>query len=395
VAVDKAHLRAWRAHKQGLTPEGIQGNLNNVLERSGWSRSIGGVNPYLALFTRSAASAQATDQAVQNKEILELPAARGCTYVLPKSDFQIGLAVGKSFREAETKTALKLGVPEKEIDQLCEAVLKALESGDKDPAQLKTEVGPACRNLGEEGKKKGLTTTLPVALGKLQAEGQILRRALNGRLDSQRYAYTIWHNGPKQTNLEDAQTEVAKRFLSWIGPATAAQFGIFMGMSTKAAKQILDRLSITEIEDHLILKEDLDPYKSFKQPQEPSYHLIGCIDSLTHLPRDIAANLDDQDFNQHQAGEKGLTKLGEAQELTNNAIVDRGRIVGLWEYDPDRAEIAWYSFTPPTQELKQAIAKTEEFIRDQLGDARTFSLDSPQSRKPKIEALRGMALQTV
>ena len=35
-----------------------------------------------------------------------------------------------------------------------------------------------------------------------------------------------------------------------------------------------------------------------------------------------------------------------------------------------------------------AIAKTEAFVREQLGDVRSFSLDSPASRKPKIEALR-------
>jgi hypothetical protein len=33
----------------------------------------------------------------------------------------------------------------------------------------------------------------------------------------------------------------------------------------------------------------------------------------------------------------------------------------------------------------------ENYIREQLGDARSFSLDSPKSRTPRIEALRKMA----
>jgi hypothetical protein len=37
--------------------------------------------------------------------------------------------------------------------------------------------------------------------------------------------------------------------------------------------------------------------------------------------------------------------------------------------------------------MKNAIAATEEFIRDQLGDARSFSLDSPESRSARIEVL--------
>jgi hypothetical protein len=34
------------------------------------------------------------------------------------------------------------------------------------------------------------------------------------------------------------------------------------------------------------------------------------------------------------------------------------------------------------------VRDTEHFVRDQLGDARSFSLDSPKSREPKIKALR-------
>jgi hypothetical protein len=30
----------------------------------------------------------------------------------------------------------------------------------------------------------------------------------------------------------------------------------------------------------------------------------------------------------------------------------------------------------------------EEYVTSQLGDARSFSLDSPQSRRPRIDALR-------
>jgi hypothetical protein len=38
--------------------------------------------------------------------------------------------------------------------------------------------------------------------------------------------------------------------------------------------------------------------------------------------------------------------------------------------------------------VEEAIATTEAFVRDQLGDARQFSLDSPESRKERLAALR-------
>ena len=41
--------------------------------------------------------------------------------------------------------------------------------------------------------------------------------------------------------------------------------------------------------------------------------------------------------------------------------------------------------------LCHAVANTEVFVRDQPGDARSFSLDSPKSREPKIARMRKMA----
>jgi len=68
--------------------------------------------------------------------------------------------------------------------------------------------------------------------------------------------------------------------------------------------------------------------------------------------------------------------------------MDRGRLVGLWEYDVDSQSIVWMTFSPQSDGFEGAIEQTEQFVRDELGDARSFSLDSPKSRQPRIEALR-------
>jgi hypothetical protein len=78
-------------------------------------------------------------------------------------------------------------------------------------------------------------------------------------------------------------------------------------------------------------------------------------------------------------------------DLNNHAIVDRGRLVGLWEYDPATESIAWSSFGVKDKALKAAVERTEKYVREQLGDARSFSLDSPKTRAPRIEALRKAA----
>ncbi len=177
--VDASKLRAWYAHRQGLDGS-LEGKSSaEVLQRAGWARSVGGVSPYLTLFSRAGISREQADADAAKLKIYELPSARGCTYVLPSEDFALGLAAGRGF-DGEMKTAAKLGVTEKEIDKLCEAVVSALAKGPLDPDGLREATGKAVRNLGPEGKKKGLTTTLPVALGKLQESGDI-RRVLHQR----------------------------------------------------------------------------------------------------------------------------------------------------------------------------------------------------------------------
>jgi hypothetical protein len=71
-----------------------------------------------------------------------------------------------------------------------------------------------------------------------------------------------------------------------------------------------------------------------------------------------------------------------------NLVLDRGRVVGFWEYDTERSELVHQLFVTQDALLKEALARTEAFVRDELGDARGFSLDSPKSRAPKIAAMR-------
>src|SRR6202050_2463930 len=172
--IDPSKLRAWYAHRQGLDGSLEGKSPAEVLQRAGWARSVGGVSPYLTLFARAGISREQADAAAAKLQIYELPSARGCTYVLPASDFALGLLAGQGF-DGEIKTAAKLGVTEKEIAKLCDRVVAALEKGPLDPEALREATGKAVRNLGEEGKKKGVTNTLPLALGELQASGDIRR----------------------------------------------------------------------------------------------------------------------------------------------------------------------------------------------------------------------------
>jgi hypothetical protein len=377
--MDTEKLRAWWWRRQGLDGSLRGSTPAEVLEKTGWARSVGGVGPYLTLLSRGGVGREAADAAVANLEIHELPAARACTYVVPASDFGFALKLSQGFAGGDMNQARKLGVTDAEIDRLCEEVVRALEQGLLEPDGIKDAVGSAVRNLGEAGKKKGISTTLPLALGRLQSEGEIRRVPVNGRLDQQRYRYTLWRPNPLvgfAMAEEELSAELAKRYFSWIGPATLGEFQWFSGLGVKASKAAVAPLKLEDVgENRLLLPEDREAFEAFRAPVGPDYSLVSSLDGLFLLRRDVL---------NRDGGKASLT----TPDLPSHAIVDRGSLVGLWEYEPETESIAWMAFVPKTAGMKAAVERMQDFVRAELGDARSFSLDSTKSRAPRIAALR-------
>src|SRR4030095_13212824 len=81
--MNPTQICAWWSYRQGLDGALSGKPPIEVLERSGWARSVGGVGPYITLFSRARTTRESADQAVERLEIHELPSARGCTYVVP------------------------------------------------------------------------------------------------------------------------------------------------------------------------------------------------------------------------------------------------------------------------------------------------------------------------
>ena len=349
--------------------------------------------PYLTLFSRAGIGREAADGEVAKLQIHELPAARGCTYVVPASDFALALKVGQGFAdESEMKVARKLGVKDAEIDALCATVVKVVAKGPMTPDEIREAAGSAVRSLGEEGKKRGLTTTLPVALGRLQSSGDLRRVPTDGRLDQQRYRYTLWKPNPLakfKLSSEEAHLELARRFFRWAGPASQSDFQAFSGLGVKAGKAAVEPLRLAEMEkgsDRLMFPEDRDALAAYVVPKKAQLALLSSLDGLFLLRRDAERFLEPADARK-KFFSTGRKAGGGLMDLPSHAIVDRGRVVGLWEYDQQSQSIAWTAFVSVDKTLREAVARTEGYVREQLGDARSFSLDSPKSRAPRIQAL--------
>ena len=390
--MDRSKLRAWVYSKQGLA-EKLTDSPRESLLKSGWQRSVGGANPYLAIHARTGASRESIDGTAAELQIFELPSARGCTYILPEDHFRLGLAAGRNFgSNSDLALAKRLGVTDEEIAILREGIGSALKSGALDPQALKLTLGDKVRNLGEEGKKKGLATTLPLAIGQLQSEGVVRRKPQNGRFETQRYDYELW--SPALTNLpsdENCALELGRLYFKWIGAASLKDFREFTGFSAKIVKLVSETLGLVEFEsqsDLLCLPEANQEYREFQTPHKTQFQLLGSLDSMLLLRPNNAFWLGEEDVTRLVPTFSGMKTLSGMSELPSHAIFDRGRLAGLWEYDSEAGEIAWHSWIPVCEELLESVKSTETFVRDELGDARSLSMDSVASRRPRITALR-------
>ena len=392
-------LRAWWGARQGLDAGDRSADPAEVLESVGWARSVGGACAYLTLHSRSRIPRADADAAVASLAVHELPSARGCTYVVPSTHYALALAMSQG-TVGEIATLGRLGVPAREVEQLADDIVEALGADQLDPAALKDRLGDRVRNLGPEGKKRGVTTTLPAALGLLQTDGRIRRIPVDGRLDQQRYRYARWDDGPlvgSAPSAADARAELARLFWTWAGPATLGHFRWFSGLGAKVAKEAVAGLDLepvaTDVEglDGLLaLESDAKALDGHEASPDEHVELVASIDSMVLLRRDLSTCVAPADLA-HPLLAAETPSGGTLADLPHHAIVDRGRVIGLWDFDPDAGTVVWATFDRPTGAVREAVAETEAFVRDELGDARAFSLDSPASRRGRLDALARFA----
>ncbi len=409
LVMDMPFLQALWFARQGL-PHTQRGTVAEVLERTGWLHTGGGQLPYIALFARARLPRAGVDEALAAGSICEVPAVRGCTMLVPACDVALALWAGRASHETgEVEVARKhCGLTDQELGALCAGVLDALAGGPLEPHELHQQLGAGLiRSLGDIGKKKGFATTLPIALGRLEGEGQVRRISLTGRLDTQRHRYALWQPGPfdgggKPLSRPAMNQELARRYLRWVGPATAKDFAVFAGIALREARQALtalDAIPVGPDTDRLLPREDLAALHNDRPPRSdaPSVAFVPYRDHLTHLRRDLA-------FVDPALGERrvpdwehGQRQLSEVTRLHLPAILDRGRLIGFWDYDDQKGRIVWASLMPLDRSLRQAVydelAAMQSFIRDELGDARFNALDKERNRRQRLESIEELGRQ--
>lgn len=351
--MDEEKLRAFWAARQGL-----DGSLDGiapaeVLARTGWARSVGGFNPYLTIFSRSGTGRRGTDEAVADGRICEVRTARGRTYVLPEEDYGLGLRMAAPAARAEVDSADEHGVAHQTLDRIVALIQDAMTDEPIEASALDLH---GLLPQGEAGR-----ITLGAALALLEASGEVKRVPIEGRLDRRRHGYVRW-TPPAVPESQEARRALAERYWRWIGVASLANFRWFSGLSEEAARGAVADLDLHPQTDGDLLIQDVDEFGDFARPAGPSYAVVSALDGLHHLRHDLRGVLD--------------ADHGDLRGLPAQAIFDRGRLIGFWDFDHARGEIVWTSWTRPDDELAAVIDRAGGFLREDLGDVRGTTPDS-------------------
>ena len=221
--------RAHWARKQGLA-ERATGSVADVVAKTGWLRTLGGIDVYLAARARARDANRARiDEEVVAKRLRVSMALRSCIYLVPRTQAAIALRVADGLWRKRTDRDLeRAGTSWREVEDVGRIALSALraQGARSTDALRRTLPAGAARSLGEAGTKVGLTSPLGPALRDLELRGLIERTLASGRLDSESY---LWRSAEKNVfeergappTVDAALAALVDLAISWLGPASA------------------------------------------------------------------------------------------------------------------------------------------------------------------------------
>lgn len=396
-----AQARALWWHKQALAADRTP-PLPQLVAQTGWLRTLGGCDAYLAARARRPGMARAElDAAIAAGQLRAHPAVRGCLYVVPAAVIPDLLALnGEAWRAQTTKELAKVGKTLEVVESLAPGVLAALTQPLTTDAVRKA-MRADIPSFGDAGKKVGLSSPLPLALRLLELTGQIERTLDGGRLDTERYLWrrTARPLPPPSPTPAARIAHLVDAFLTFAGPATLAQLSAWSGYPQRDLKAALATLDAAPVTVETLGAAYLRPADLAAKPPPPRGTALLALDDNYLANHGVAAVTDPR----HHAFDVDLWEgtgksapLGKANHMLSRSIVIDGLVAGFWELDPRRDGASWHTFAPAPPPLARALddltAATARFLLDELGHARAGTLDTMddvQSRADRIAQLAG------
>jgi len=396
---------------QGLNAP--RGELIPTVEKTGFIRTLGGVEVYLAARARvPTLKAKDLDIATAERRLSVVPTVRGCIYLVAQRDVPVSLRtadlLGRSRLQKERE---KAGIKKGELEKLGDLAVETLTVNGAMTADALRKAMPesAVRSLGDKGKKAGLSSTLPPALRVLELAGRVERTLENGRLDSERYK---WRATTKNTlaaanlpqELADLSPRLAEIFLRAAGIARVDDFMCWSGLNKRDASAGLAKLKTRPV----VVEGFKDAWLSLSSAfvdDAPSADevctLLGFEDNAFGLNVGTALFADPVFHSMKVPAWGSATKvsLAEARHLSQRPVIADGRMVGFWDYDPDVKKAVFGLFEAVSKESKRRLdeqaAGVSTFLATELGHGRSFSLDTDDELRARVAFVKTLKAKVV
>ncbi len=378
------------------------GSLESLVESTGWARTLGGVDAYLALRARQPALHRETvDRAVEDGSLLVSPAARNCNYVIPGSHRQWALAEAEEIWAGTAPAQhARAGLVDGEVSQTATAVMETLTS-PMTTAEIRASLPEGViRSLGDAGKVAGISSSLPPALRQLEFEDRIRRRTDGSRIDTEKYHWTpVESPDPFSGSQEDRRALLAHSFATFCGPFTVAELASFAGIGQRDALAAihageLAAVSLETLGEAWMLAERAD--SATPELIDPTVVRLLGFEDLALVAHSPAAWFDPRHHSREMpVWGRGDHTLGGASHLFMRTILCGHQMSGFWAWNPDDHRVEVAMLDKPTKSVKEAILgeveAVSEFLNAEIGNARMTSIDSESTERVRLDALQSLA----
>lgn len=397
-----AAARAHWVRNAGLA-EPVGGGLADLLRGTGWLRTLGGVDPALALLARRPGlSMEVVADSLGGGALAVVPAVRNCMYVVPDSSRAAAVAEARSVWEPRiAREAPRAGIADGELESLADLVLEVL-SEPMTTDRIRSELPDgSIRSLGEAGRAVGISSTLPPTLRMLEFTDRIRRRPVDGRIDTEQHT---WEANPApvpdERPLETRRGELVADYVAATGPVTAADIGDWLGASKRATAAAIGAAGCTEVEIEdfgpaFVSTEQLDALLAAEPLDEPLVRLLGFEDLalVAHTPGAWFAP--EHHGLRLPVWGRGSHTLGGAHHLAMRTVLIGHHMAGFWAWDPEARAVEVVLLESTDAATAQALGEVAEattmFLRDNFGHARMTSIDGEATEKSRLDAVRAIA----
>ena len=302
------------------------------------------------------------DTALAQRLVVKVGCMRRTLYLVPAGLVAVFVRGTARRAEKEVRWALRKGVPSRVVDAAIDAALGALD----EPLTRAELAERACRALGTRPRvvhgggwgSRGKVAAVPVGALTYPVVDLLHLAAARGVVcygeprdgEPTFVRADAWVPGYEEVAPEDAETRLLQRYLEAFGPATAADFAAWAGVTLREARGLWARLEgelatidVQGSEARLLLA-DVDGLSRARM-ERPHVRLLPYFDSylLGHADRG------------HLVPDAHRRQVSRAQGWIAPVVLVDGRVLGVWKHARKSSRLA-VEVTPLGRLTRRVVA---------------------------------------